>query len=105
MIEQEKHYGRIFPIEVDPVYDIDQHSGELATLRMLQQALPENLCIFHSVDWASIDNKRTHFGEIDFVILSPSGDIVVIEQRMVNLRKQAVSCSALPRLWYWQERV
>lgn len=79
--------ARIFPTEVDPVYDRNQHSGELATLRMLQQALPDNLCIFHSVDWASIDNKRTHFGEIDFVILSPSGDIVVIEQKNGDLEE------------------
>jgi hypothetical protein len=52
---------------------------ELEVLDRLQHSLPDTYEIFHSVEWHSIDKGSDRHGEIDLVILSPSGTILLME--------------------------
>jgi hypothetical protein len=52
---------------------------ELDVLDRLQQSLPDVYEIFHSVEWHNIQNGEDRHGEIDLVILGPSGNILLME--------------------------
>jgi hypothetical protein len=48
-------------------------------LQQLQQGLPNSFDAYHSVQWASLHEQTQRFGEIDIVILSPQGHLVMLE--------------------------
>ena len=57
---------------------------EIETLTLLAQALPDEYTIFHGVHWTQLDNIGHTFsvyGEIDFIVLSPQGRLLLIEQK------------------------
>ena len=57
------------------------HKPELETLMLLKEGLPNDYTVFHGVHWSKEYESWTHFGEIDFVILNQSGDVLFIEQK------------------------
>lgn len=52
---------------------------ELDVLDRLQQSLPDAYEIFHSIEWHSIHDGDDRHGEIDLVILGPTGSILLME--------------------------
>jgi hypothetical protein len=54
---------------------------EIETLKMLAISLPDNYRIYHGVHWTRIQKSFQLWGEIDFAILSPSGKLLLIEQK------------------------
>ena len=54
---------------------------ELDTLAMLQGNLADDYTVFHGVHWSPEHDCYTVFGEIDFVVVNRSGDVLVIEQK------------------------
>jgi len=52
---------------------------ELDVLQRLQESLPDNHEIFHSVALHTLHEGKDHHGEIDLVILGPNGAILLIE--------------------------
>jgi hypothetical protein len=52
---------------------------ELDVLDRLQQSLPDVYEIFHSIEWHSIDKGGDRHGEVDLVILGPTGSILLME--------------------------
>jgi hypothetical protein len=52
---------------------------ELDVLYRLESSLPEGYEIFHSVSWHSLHNDRDKHGEIDIVVLSPIGNVLLVE--------------------------
>lgn len=58
-----------------------QATREIETLRLLADQLPDDLCVFHGVHWTRIERGFSVIGEIDFVIVGPSGRILLIEQK------------------------
>lgn len=54
---------------------------ELATLADLKKALSKAYTVFHGVHWTREYANNTAFGEIDFVVINQSGDVLVIEQK------------------------
>lgn len=54
---------------------------EIETLRTLKRELTNDYTIFHGVHWTREYRGWTHFGEIDFVILNRSGDLLFVEQK------------------------
>ncbi len=63
------------------------HSDELKTLQMLKAELPNDFTIFHGVHWSREYEAWTHFGEIDFVVLNRSGEVLFIEQKNGGLEE------------------
>jgi len=54
---------------------------EIETLIFLAEALPDDYCIYHGVHWTRVEKSHQLWGEIDFVILSPAGKLLLIEQK------------------------
>jgi hypothetical protein len=52
---------------------------ELDVMERLVQYLPANYEVFHSVSWFSVHNSHDHHGEIDVVVMSPEGNLLLVE--------------------------
>ena len=52
---------------------------EREVLLQLASGLPPEFLVFHNVNWSSVTNNKQCFGELDAVVLSPSGHIVLLE--------------------------
>lgn len=52
---------------------------ELDVLERLRLGLPDAFEIFHEVTWHSVHEGVDRHGEVDIVVLSPSGDLLLIE--------------------------
>ena len=50
---------------------------ELDVLEHLQQSLPDGFEIFHGVAWHTLYLGSDHHGEIDLVILGPTGNMLL----------------------------
>jgi len=71
----------IIPSDISRLALSGSHLSELETLRTLKTALSNDYTIFHGVHWTREYHGWTHFGEIDFVVLNRSGDLLFIEQK------------------------
>lgn len=63
------------------------HSPELTTLKLLKKQLPEDYTVFHGVHWTREYRGGASFGEIDFVVVNRSGDVLFIEQKDGELKE------------------
>lgn len=52
---------------------------EKQILQLLGDSLPEPFVVFHSLDWSSQFPSGERHGELDIVVMSPAGDLVVCE--------------------------
>ena len=62
---------------------------EIETLAVLARGLPADLTVLHGVHWTRVDRGFAAFGEIDFVIVTPAGRILLIEQKSGFLTETA----------------
>jgi len=58
---------------------------ERDVLLVLQDGLPENFDVYHSVNWSSVHQDQQRFGEIDALVLSPLGHITLLEVKAGDL--------------------
>ena len=74
--------AKVFPSgwrEVNPLADIGR---ELETLELLGSSLDDSYTVYHGVHWTNVESKNyAIYGEIDFAVVSPSGKILLIEQK------------------------
>src|SRR5208282_3985725 len=54
---------------------------EIATLRRLAAELPDEHAVFHGVHWTRLYHGYSVYGEIDFIVVGPQGQAVLIEQK------------------------
>jgi hypothetical protein len=54
---------------------------ERETLAALAARLPDDYTIYHAVHWSNLERGFAVFGEIDFVVVNPGGDLLLIEQK------------------------
>ena len=54
---------------------------ELQTLHVLASGLPAGYTVLHGVHWTRVHEGHQVFGEVDFVVLGPSGRVLLIEQK------------------------
>jgi hypothetical protein len=80
--------AKVFPSgwrELNPLADVGR---ELETLDILGKGLDENYTVYHGVHWTNIESRNyAIFGEIDFVVIGPSGKMVLIEQKTGFLKE------------------
>jgi len=53
---------------------------EITTLRRLAAELPDDHAVFHGIHWTRLDHGYSVFGEVDFIVVGPQGQAVLIEQ-------------------------
>lgn len=54
---------------------------ELQTLHAFSKGLPDGYVVYHGVHWTRVHEGHQLFGEVDFVIVGPSGRVLLIEQK------------------------
>ncbi len=54
---------------------------EIETLNTLAATLPSAYRVYHAVHWTNLEHGFAVFGEIDFVVMNPAGDLLLIEQK------------------------
>ncbi len=54
---------------------------EIETLSLLASVLPDEYVIFHGVHWTNVEKGFSAYGEIDFIVVSPVGRVLLIEQK------------------------
>lgn len=59
---------------------------EIETLSLLEK-LPDDYTVYHGVHWTRINEGFSVFGEADFVVVAPSGRVLVIEVKAGFLRE------------------
>ena len=64
-------------------------SFEITTLRRLAADLPDDYRVFHGIHWTRLDRGYSVYGEIDFIVVGPRGQVVVIEQKSGALEETA----------------
>ena len=62
-----------------PTRPINGLQRELDVLQMLESTLSRGYEIFHSVPWHSVHEGRDRHGEIDLIVLGPTGNILLME--------------------------
>ena len=77
--------ARIMPTNIAELRLGGESEAELATLERLKTALPDDYTVFHSRHVAELTQRRQQFGEIDFVVVNQSGDVLLIEQKNGSL--------------------
>lgn len=54
---------------------------EIETLALLAKALPDTYTVYHGVHWTKVHQGHALVGEIDFAIVNPAGNLLLIEQK------------------------
>src|SRR5690606_2170713 len=54
---------------------------EIETLTQLAQGLPDAYTVYHGVHWTRVNQGHALVGEIDFAIVNPAGNLLLIEQK------------------------
>ena len=73
--------AHIFPSEIGVMLSDGTPLPEVETLRQLRDELPETFYVYHGIHWTKESTGYCLFGEIDFVVVSPIGHVLVIEQK------------------------
>jgi hypothetical protein len=60
---------------------------EIETLGVLHRGLPDTYAVYHGVHWTQLNKGFSIFGEADFVVVSPAGRVLVIEQKSGKLEE------------------
>jgi hypothetical protein len=51
------------------------------TLHTLAGGLPDPYVVYHGVHWTAVDQGYSVFGEIDFIVVNPAGDLLLVTQK------------------------
>jgi len=73
--------ARIIPSDWRALEVSGAAAREIETLALLEHRLPAYLTILHGVHWSRFQRGFTVVGEIDFVVIAPTGRILLIEQK------------------------
>jgi hypothetical protein len=71
----------IIPSDITQLALAGGNTCELETLQILKTKLPPDYTVFHGVHWSREYAGHTVYGEIDFVIVNRSGEVLLIEQK------------------------
>lgn len=73
--------ARIYPSGWQEVSATGAFQREIETLETLASALPDGYTVYHGVHWSRVQQGAAFFGEVDFAIVNPAGQMLIIEQK------------------------
>jgi hypothetical protein len=79
--------ARIVPDDWKSLAATGAAARERETLALFEEALPRDYTVYHGVHWTRLHEGFSVFGEADFVIVSPSGRVMIVEQKTGFLRE------------------
>ena len=74
--------AKIFPSDWKSLDARGVLGRQIETLKLLEGALPKRYTVYHGVHWTRVAQGGSVFDGIDFVVISPAGRIVLIEQQV-----------------------
>jgi len=92
--------ARIVPDDWKNLEATGAAARELETLSLLEK-LPEDYTVYHGVHWTRINEGFSVFGEADFVVVAPSGRVLMIEMKAGFLRETS---AGLVKVYLQKER-
>ncbi|WP_250473805.1 ATP-dependent helicase [Caballeronia sp. GAFFF1] len=92
--------ARIVPDDWKNLEATGAAARELETLAQLEK-LPEDYTVYHGVHWTRINEGFSVFGEADFVVVAPSGRVLMIEMKAGFLRETG---AGLVKVYLQKER-
>lgn len=81
--------AKILPSDWRTVAATGAAAREIETLAQLEAGLPDSVTVFHGVHWTRIERGLAVIGEIDFVLVTPAGRILLVEQKTGLLEETA----------------
>ncbi|WP_322008064.1 ATP-binding domain-containing protein [Paraburkholderia tropica] len=79
--------ARIVPDDWQHLEATGAAARERETLALLERGLPAGYTVYHGVHWTRLAEGFSVFGEADFAIVSPSGRVMIVEQKTGFLRE------------------
>jgi len=79
--------ARIVPDDWQHLEATGAAARERETLALLEKGLPDGYTVYHGVHWTRVHEGFSVFGEADFVIVSPAGRVMIVEQKTGFLRE------------------
>ncbi|WP_028224031.1 ATP-binding domain-containing protein [Paraburkholderia ferrariae] len=79
--------ARIVPDNWQHLEAVGAAARERETLALLERGLPAGYTVYHGVHWTRLSEGFSVFGEVDFVIVSPAGRVMIVEQKTGFLRE------------------
>ncbi|CAD6551588.1 hypothetical protein LMG27952_05155 [Paraburkholderia hiiakae] len=79
--------ARIVPDDWQHLEATGAAARERETLAALARGLPGGYTVYHGVHWTRLSEGFSVFGEADFVIVSPAGRVMIVEQKTGFLRE------------------
>ncbi|KND62252.1 Superfamily I DNA and RNA helicase [Candidatus Burkholderia verschuerenii] len=92
--------ARIVPDDWKNLEATGAAARERETLALLEK-LPEDYTVYHGVHWTRINEGFSVFGEADFVVVAPSGHVLMIEMKAGFLRETG---AGLVKVYLQKER-
>ncbi|MCF7694586.1 ATP-binding domain-containing protein [Mycetohabitans sp. B2] len=93
--------ARIIPDDWKHLDAAGAAARERETLTTLAKQLPDGYTVYHGVHWTRVNQGFSVFGEADFVVVGPSGRLMVIEQKSGFLRETS---TGLVKVYLQKER-
>ncbi|TDV26751.1 UvrD-like helicase family protein [Paraburkholderia caballeronis] len=79
--------ARIVPDDWQHLEAAGAAARERETLALFEKGLPDGYTVYHGVHWTRLSEGFSVFGEADFVIVSPAGRVMIVEQKTGFLRE------------------
>ena len=92
--------ARIVPDDWKNLEATGAAAREIETLALLEK-LPDDYTVYHGVHWTRLNEGFSVFGEADFVVVAPSGRVLMIEQKAGFLRETS---AGLVKVYLQKER-
>jgi hypothetical protein len=73
--------ARLIPSDFDCAHADDFRAAEARTLERLRDGLSDRYTVYHGVHWARAEASGSAYGEIDFIVANPFGQLLAIEQK------------------------
>jgi len=79
--------ARLIPDDWKQLAATGAAARERETLSLLESSLPDGYTVYHGVHWTRLNQPFSVIGEAEFVIVSPAGRVMLIEQKAGFLRE------------------
>lgn len=94
--------AHIFPEGWQALPATGAEQREIETLALLAEGLSDAYTVYHGIHWTRVNQGHAFVGEIDFAIVNPAGNLLLIEQKSGYLSETP---EGLAKLYNKQEKL
>ena len=94
--------AHIFPEGWQALPATGAEQREIETLALLAEGISDAYTVYHGIHWTRVNQGHAFVGEIDFAIVNPAGNLLLIEQKSGYLSETS---EGLAKLYNKQEKL